>query len=471
MSVTELEELYVKMTQHFLFNVYEISDDIDVHVTFETMNNRGKRLSYLELLKNRLIYLSIMFDADESIRSRLRRDINDCWKKIYHLLGQNKNRQLLDDEFLSAHFQLYFCKEYNEIREKYFNYRYVSQRVAPYEYLLEHYFIPQNISNKSLLSENVFAYIESLKNNITYWNIINNPEYSGYSEEIQEYLRKINYLLQNRGHYGIIEVSPVKVLLLAYIECNKTTTNLIKFLKSLEKYLFLIRFIPYEIIDKNQIKLIEFPEIINRLNSGELSPVGVKEKVDKAIVNLTTSTEINSMLVTYYNRNGFYGEDFLRYFLCEYEVSLMKVSKSKIEKLSRDIVFSSSYNSIEHIYPQNAHKKYWTNMFQGYTDKQKKLLRNSLGNFVIVSKEKNSKLANLSFREKKCNTQNTFGYKYGTFAELELTNYEDWGAKEILARGIKFVNFLTQRWGISIGTGNQEDKIKFLGLDFIKDNK
>ena len=46
---------------HFQFNIHEIDDDYDVFVAFETMNNRGKELSTLELLKNRLIYLSTLY--------------------------------------------------------------------------------------------------------------------------------------------------------------------------------------------------------------------------------------------------------------------------------------------------------------------------------------------------------------------------------------------------------------------------
>lgn len=51
-----LEFLYAKLTQNLLFNIYTISEEIDVFVAFETMNNRGKPLSHLELLKNRLIF-------------------------------------------------------------------------------------------------------------------------------------------------------------------------------------------------------------------------------------------------------------------------------------------------------------------------------------------------------------------------------------------------------------------------------
>ena len=81
----ELEQVaafYKKLTQKFKFNLYEISDEIDVFVTFETMNNRGKPLSSLELLKNRLIYLSTLF-KDNTGKEKLRANINEAWKTMY----------------------------------------------------------------------------------------------------------------------------------------------------------------------------------------------------------------------------------------------------------------------------------------------------------------------------------------------------------------------------------------------------
>jgi hypothetical protein len=47
-----LQQLYRTLTKRFLFNEYIIKDEFDVFVAFETMNNRGKSLSDLELLKN-----------------------------------------------------------------------------------------------------------------------------------------------------------------------------------------------------------------------------------------------------------------------------------------------------------------------------------------------------------------------------------------------------------------------------------
>jgi uncharacterized protein with ParB-like and HNH nuclease domain len=301
MNFEQLEELYSKITQHFLFNTYEISSDIDVYVTFETMNNRGKPLSHLELLKNRLIYLSTLFDIDESNRDRIRRNINLCWKDIYHFLGKNKNNQLPDDDFLNAHFQLYFCKQLKDIyksnNERY--YRNNSRRGYLYQnYLLEKYFVPQNIFSGDLKVEEVFEYIDSLKNSIMYWNFINNPNFSNYSEELQEYLKKVNYLTQTSG-YGFSSYSNIRVLLLACLERNEKEAILLKFLKILEKYLFIQCFIPYECFTDRESRFIDLQEIIIKLDNGDITITGIIEKLEKNVTNILVSTEINKNLINY----------------------------------------------------------------------------------------------------------------------------------------------------------------------------
>ena len=85
--------------------------DYDVFVAFETMNNRGKKLTNLELLKNRLIYLTTLYSNDkfdELDKSNLRGQINDAWKEVYYQLGRNEKTPLSDDEFLRAHWISYF---------------------------------------------------------------------------------------------------------------------------------------------------------------------------------------------------------------------------------------------------------------------------------------------------------------------------------------------------------------------------
>ena len=97
-----LSNLYLKLTQRLMFNIHEIDDDYDVFVAFETMNNRGKKLTNLELLKNRLIYLTTLYENDkfdELDKSNLRKQINDAWKEVYYQLGRNEKTPLSDDEF------------------------------------------------------------------------------------------------------------------------------------------------------------------------------------------------------------------------------------------------------------------------------------------------------------------------------------------------------------------------------------
>jgi hypothetical protein len=106
-----LEGIYKKLTKRLLFNEYVIRDEFDVFVAFETMNNRGKQLSALELLKNRLIYLTTLYENHEldlADRKSLRDAINEAWKEVYHQLGRNKAEPLNDDEFLQQYSTMYF---------------------------------------------------------------------------------------------------------------------------------------------------------------------------------------------------------------------------------------------------------------------------------------------------------------------------------------------------------------------------
>jgi uncharacterized protein with ParB-like and HNH nuclease domain len=137
-GMSGLQEVYKKLTKKFLFNEYVIKDEFDVFVAFETMNNRGKRLSDLELLKNRLIYLTTLYTDDEldaAERKSLRDGINSAWKEVYYQLGRNDKRPLNDDDFLKAHWIMYF--------------QYSRKKGNDYiKFLLDEHFSPQKVHKK-----------------------------------------------------------------------------------------------------------------------------------------------------------------------------------------------------------------------------------------------------------------------------------------------------------------------------------
>ena len=473
-DASNLEAIYTKITQHFLFNTYEISSDIDVYVTFETMNNRGKPLSYLELLKNRLIYLSTLFDVKSEVKARLRRNINNCWKDIYDVIGRSKFDYLPDDEFLDAHFHIYFCRILDDIYKESSkrNYHFPNQ-FKIYDYLLDDYFVANKVSIGAIAPIDVFEYIESLERTISIWSIVNNPENTEYSDEVIEYLNKIIYLIRSMWTFNsrfpdLVRAHPAKVLLLSCVQKAKDEKTLLKFLKTYERFLFIKCLIPFDCLNRDRSMLnIQVEDYIVKLVQGEITVLGICDKIEK-ITNIVVNDEkVISELIEYYRDSGFYEEEFLPYFLCEYEVHLAKISRSGIEKIDRVSYFNSGYNSIEHIYPINSKHKYWLDMFSGFDDEQKESLKHSLGNFVALSKMKNARLANKPFPDKRDGRQSKACYRYGTYSEIELTEYSDWGPQEIKKRGLKLINFLQDRWRIKIGE-TSNDKIDFLGLPFMR---
>ena len=189
----QLEIIFKKVTQYCLFNIYTVSNDIDVNVAFEGMNNRGKPLSTLELLKNRLIYLSVKIDNDQYERIKLRNAVNEAWKSIYHELGRNKQKLLDDDTFLLNHF-LYYFSNFLKLSED-IKYRLFHRRLASdyKEYLLENLFNIKNLNPgdekespftiETLDTRLIYGYVASLKSSVETWFSILNPTKSNFSED------------------------------------------------------------------------------------------------------------------------------------------------------------------------------------------------------------------------------------------------------------------------------------------------
>lgn len=143
---SQREDMFKRLTQRLVFNEYEIKDDLDVFVAFETMNNRGKPLSWLELLKNRLIYLSTLIKATDQQRDTLRRNINDAWKTIYEFLAKQRGRPLDDNEFLRAHWIMYF--------------RYAREEAEQYaSFLLDKHFTAARASSGELDADELQKYV------------------------------------------------------------------------------------------------------------------------------------------------------------------------------------------------------------------------------------------------------------------------------------------------------------------------
>ncbi|MPX75282.1 HNH endonuclease family protein, partial [Moraxella catarrhalis] len=172
---------------------------------------------------------------------------------------------------------------------------------------------------------------------------------------------------------------------------------------------------------------------------------------------------------------GFYGWNGLHYFLYEYEYSLF--SNYGNEKIEWSLFVKPDGNdkvSIEHIYPQNPKDEDWQD-FINYSADERKLLQNSLGNLLPLSFSINSSLQNTCFKDKKNQkfdakgNEKRRGYTQGSHCEIEVAKNEIWTADTIKQRGLKLLEFMEERWGISLG--DDLAKIQLLGLSFLDDAK
>ncbi len=467
LDLTEIEYLYKKITQHLLFNIFTITEDVDVCVAFETMNNRGKPLSYLELLKNRLIYLSLKFNAAEYERRKLRTAINDCWKTIYHNLGRNKQSPLDDDRFLINHYIIYFGHSMfvenpaGDVRLRYRN----IYRIDYATDLLEKRFIPKNVLDTAdktsrIKLADVYKYVSSLQDAVDTWYKIFNPQNSGFSHNIQIWLDKLNRL----------EVSLFHPMLLVFLQRKETEAIRLEFLKAIERFTFVSAMGFGRTLGHDMF----YPEIeidVIRLTIDLAANKISCEKLIKTISDETSkilkSQYFMPSVIRLFRERGFYQWDGLRYFLFEYNLSLQQASRTSRPKIfwSEFVENKTDFNSVEHIYPQQARSQYWTTRFNGFTQKQREALRNSLGNLLPLSRSKNSSLSNKPFPEKVDGNNSTVGYRFGSYAENEVTKQDEWTPKHILERGLTLLHFLERRWNIDIG--DDRKKTQMLELEFL----
>jgi hypothetical protein len=166
--------------------------------------------------------------------------------------------------------------------------------------------------------------------------------------------------------------------------------------------------------------------------------------------------------------SGFYSWGALRYVLFEYETYLSQRSKTATQKIQwTNFVNSNDTVTIEHIYPQTPTLPCWKIDFNKYSEKQRLILTNSIGNLLALSQPKNSSLQNKCFSDKLVNSDKTIGYFNGSYSEnLVAEKYSEWTPVTIRDRGLEILSFIEKRWDISLG--EVDEKLELLHVDFVK---
>lgn len=479
-----IEQLFNKVTNQLKLNEYILPEELDEYVVFETMNNRGKPLSQLEKLKNRLLYLNDKYHVSENTpeainlneaqKAELEKSINKAWITIYKSLGQNKQNPLDDEDFIKNHWIAYFNKYSRDEANVYAN------------FLFDEHFSLDNVYNGKLKRYDIETYIKSLQLCSVWWNKLH---YIKYFTEDEKVIRKA---IQGIHHVGLkASFKPILLAILSRDDRNEFVDSI----KTLEKYSFKL----FDLSDK-------------RGNTGDSKIYSLAYEVYKCKKNsLDTQTELELYTSWYYRFNlfvnqsyelfelghktGFYKWSGRFYLLYQYDKYLRKVNKNSSESSAIEWTDFVKNDSIEHIYPQSAtvsletyaqqkgkepievEEAYikiqndWSH-FTKYTPEQRRNFANSLGNLLALSKSANSSLQNdkFLFKVDQSNKGEGYpkrGYKYDSMSAMIVANEIEWTPETIVERGLKILNFLCDYINEDFNSIPIETKYKILGLEFM----
>ncbi len=445
-----LEKMFDALTKKMLFSVAELNDNrIDPFSSFETINNRGKDLSTLELLKNRLHFVAHKI-CDEEDLENLQQEINDTYTRIYHDLRHFKDDHL---EGFLKHFVAYYYGEKGDFKKR----------------LLEMEFNAHKRYTDNTNFDDEYERIDDLLFYLSYsskiWNFLHTLDEKAITlkEFKMEITPKMRSLLDKMRRLNALSENAFLPLLLSLLTIQRagrsaneqpyTTQELEGLLEYLERFWFLIYGVAGKNTAKNEWIELAF-EAFRAYRYGE-------ENI--AIENLPTleknffkgehsGLKLLENNINFNNAKKWYEwNKALNYLLYEYELH---------HNPETTLNFDSSIESIEHILPQKPD--------QGYSAKEKSWAKNphivhALGNLLLIPKNANSSLSNKPFDEKRKQ------YLKGSYSEKEVAKNASFGITEIQERSEKLLDFLIARYRIAELVG--ENAIKAFKNALLKEIK
>lgn len=491
-GIEALQDVYRKLSKRFLFNEYVIKDEFDVFVAFETMNNRGKKLSDLELLKNRLIYLTTLYndeELDRASRKSLRDTINDAWKEVYHQLGRNKARPLNDDDFLRAHWTMYFKysrktgRDYIQfLLDEQFTPKKVHKKVerevvleTPEEMradgdngdIEEEYVEATVVSRAQLEPTEIRDFVNSLKGSAIHWFNSFYPDLAiGMSIDERQWIDRLNRI--GMGYF--------RPLVMAILKNEQIESARIRIFQQIERFIFIAFRLNSAMANYGSSEFYNAARALDRKET-DLATVEsiLKERLSYTFNEdgtFRTSDFYNLLFKKFKGGSGYYSWSALRYFLFEYELSLLSQSRQPKIDWTELLKTEADRISIEHIYPQTETEE-WAGLFASIEESHRRYYNASLGNLLLLSMSINASLQNDSFANKKCVKRDSAGkklrngYSDGSHSEIEVSQEASWGPAQINSRGIRLLKFMEERWDLRIK--NDEEKETLLFLRFPKD--
>ncbi|GAA8800206.1 hypothetical protein DUHN25_15160 [Helicobacter pylori] len=445
--VGTLEKMFDALIKKMLFSVVELNDNrIDPFSSFETINNRGKDLSTLELFKNRLHFVAHKICNGHKLET-LQKEINDTYTIIYYDL-----RQLEDDhlEGFLKHFVAYYYGEKGDFKKRLLEMEFnAHKRYTDNTNFDDEYERIDDLLLYLSYSSKVWYFLHTLDDEELRIEIT--PKMCGLLDK----MRRLNALSTNAFLPLLLSLLTIQLVGRSGDERHYTTKELEYLLEYLERFGFLVYGVAGKNTAKNEWIELAF-KAFRAYRYGEENIVIEKlPTLEKSFFNRQGNSALELLEENIHSKKNtekwYKWGKALNYLLYEYELH---------HNPETTLNFDGSIESIEHILPQNPD--------QGYSAKEKNWAKNpnivhALGNLLLIAKNANSSLSNKPFDEKRKQ------YLKGSYSEKEVAKNASFGVEQIKERSEKLLDFLIAHYRIAELVG--ESAIKAFKNALLKDIK
>ncbi|WP_373961403.1 DUF262 domain-containing protein [Helicobacter pylori] len=435
--IEALEKMFDALIKKMLFSVVELNDNrIDPFSSFETINNRGKDLSTLELFKNRLHFVAHKI-CDGKKLEKLQNEINDTYTRIYYDLRHFKDDHL---EGFLKHFVAYYYGEKgdfkNRLLEMEFN---AHKRYTDNTNFNDEYEKIDDLLFYLSYSSKVWHFLHTLDEKSIALIFDDNRklemEITPKMHNLLDKMRRLNALSDNAFLPLLLSLLTIQLVGRSANEQPYTTQELEGLLEYLERFGFLVYGVAGKNTAKNEWIELAFKAFRAYRYGEENIAIEKLPTLEKSFFNRQGNSALELLEETIHSKKNtekWYGwGKALNYLLYEYELH---------HNPETTLNFDSSIESIEHILPQKPD--------QGYSDKEKNWAKNphivhALGNLLLIPKNANSSLSNKPFEEKRKE------YLKGSYSEKEVAKNASFGVAQIKERSEKLLDFLIVHYRIA----------------------
>lgn len=436
--IETLEKMFDALIKKMLFSVVGLNDNrIDPFSSFETINNRGKDLSTLELLKNRLHFVAHKICEGKKLE-KLQQEINDTYTLIYHDLRQSEEDAHLES-FLK-HFVAYYYGEKGDFKKRLLEMEFnAHKRYTDNTNFNEEYEKIDDLLFYLSYSSKVWNFLHTLDEKSITLIVDDNKkleiEITPKMRNLLDKMRRLNALSDNAFLPLLLSLLTIQRAGKSANEQPYTTQELEGLLEHLERFGFLIYGVAGKNTAKNEWIELAFKAIQAYRFWGDKITIEDLPALEKNFFNRQGNSALELLEESIHSLKNtekwYQWGKALNYLLYEYELH---------HNPETTLNFDGSVESIEHILPQNPD--------QGYSAKEKNWAKNpnivhALGNLLLIAKSTNSSLSNKPFDEKRKQ------YLKGSYSEKEVAKNASFGVEQIKERSERLLNFLIAHYRIA----------------------